>query len=199
MTTKTKLPRSNLPHPLPFHQRRSPPPPPPPPLSLSCVRRRGGGGGGAPHDVSWTLLGELIHVSTSSNHQISGLYWRFGYQQAPSYLDNMTRILPTRQQPSEEHIRSQEIIQPLPWDVLRFTLWNPPTRHGKSWDHDRYFYFYPSTQNLTPLPPCWIPTVPPLVPQDSGIRSTTPKAKVSFGLMLMPNGDGWNEWNLWRK
>ena len=60
MTTKTTLPRSNLPHPLPFHQRRWPPPPrPPPPLSLICVRRRGGEGGGAPHDVSWTLLGEL--------------------------------------------------------------------------------------------------------------------------------------------
>ena len=25
---------------------------------------------------------------------------------------------------------------------------------------------------------------PPLVPQDSGIRSTTPKAKVSFGLVI---------------
>ena len=48
MTTKTKLPRSNLPHPLPFHQRRCPPPPPPPPLSLSCVRRRGGEGGVPP-------------------------------------------------------------------------------------------------------------------------------------------------------
>ena len=103
-----------------------------------------------------SVSGLFQHVSTSSNHQISGLYWRFGYQQAPNYLDNMTRILPTRQHPSEEHvrhhIRTQEIIQPLPWDVLRFTLWNPPTRHGKSWDHDRYFYFI-NLRKTSPLYP----------------------------------------------
>ena len=40
-----------------------------------------------------------------------------------------------------------------------------------------------------PFTPCWIPTVPPLVPQDSGIRSTTPKAKVSFGLMRINLSD----------
>ena len=62
MTTKTKLPRSNLLY-LFTKGGGPPPPPPPPPLSLICVRR-GGGEGGAPHDVSWTLLGELSEIWT---------------------------------------------------------------------------------------------------------------------------------------
>ena len=49
-----------------FTKGGAPPPPPPPPLSLICVRRRGGEGGGAPHDVSWTLLGELSEFPTPS-------------------------------------------------------------------------------------------------------------------------------------
>ena len=70
MTTKTKLPRSNLPHPLPFHQRRWPPPSP---SSFIFSKGGGGGGGGCPPrcelDTSRrTIL--LIKLQTSG-----GLHW----------------------------------------------------------------------------------------------------------------------------
>ena len=60
MTTKTKLPRSNLPHPLPFHQRRWPPPPSPTSVIFNLCKEEGGGRGGCPPRCELDTSGRTI-------------------------------------------------------------------------------------------------------------------------------------------